>query len=1015
MSTLPTPADNRRFAIAVSFPGERRAFVKLVADRLAAAFGEEAVLYDKYHEAEFARVDLDVYLPNLYRTQSELLVVFLCPEYAAKRWCNLEWRNIRQLIASLDAHRIMFVSFGDPGDVSPLGILSGDGYLDIGTRSAEEIADKILERLHFNAGGVLPRSAGVAPSPAAQVEISRIIKYAPADLIGRETETKQISDAWDQAVRGESMRPHILTFVALGGEGKTSLVAKWAADLAHQDWPGCDAAFAWSFYSQGTREQTAASSDLFLKEALTFFGDTAMAESAAGAFDKGRRLAQLVGERRALLILDGLEPLQYAPTSTTPGELKDQGVASLLKGLAATSRGLCIVTTRYSITDVRVYWQTTAPEEKLLRLSQSAGVALLKRLGVKGNQQEFETLVADVKGHALTLNLLGTFLRDAHAGDIRRRDLVNLKEADAEEQGGHAFRVMDAYAQSFEKGGKTEAENQKGRRALALLRLLGLFDRPASADCLAALWNAPVIPGLTALLLDLPDTQRTIAVTRLESARLIAVNRDAANRLLSLDAHPLIREYFAIRVREQQPDSWRAAHRRLYEHLRTTTKEGSQPTLEDLQPLYQAVAHGCQAGMQLEAYAKVYRERIQRGPAAYSSRKLGAFASDLAAVACFFESPWSRVSSALAEKDRAVLLGAAAFRLRALGHLTEALVPMRAALERDVTLEDWDEAATSASNLSELELTLGELAAALEDARQSVSYADRQGIAFSRKTRRARLADALHQSGKRAEAETYFREAENLQAKFLPHCPLLYSVSGFQYCDLLLAEAERGAWRALLGAARREQSAACVTSCGAVSERAARTLDWAVNRFRFGPLSIALDHVTLGRAALYEWAVSAQSRSGDSAQMSGVSLVAPCAEAQLRLTSAATQLGYAVDGLRRAGVQHHLPRGLLTRAWCSFAEATTRRLLNQQKQAVNCTTSAERDLDEAWDIAERGPMPLFLADIHLHRARLFHVVTPYPWGSPQVELMEARRLIEKHGYWRRKEELGDAEEAAKHW
>ena len=49
--------------------------------------------------------------------------------------------------------------------------------------------------------------------------------------------------------------------VALGGEGKTSLVAKWAAELAHNDWPGCEAAFAWSFYSQGTSDQTQASSD----------------------------------------------------------------------------------------------------------------------------------------------------------------------------------------------------------------------------------------------------------------------------------------------------------------------------------------------------------------------------------------------------------------------------------------------------------------------------------------------------------------------------------------------------------------------------------------------------------------------------------------------------------------------------------------------------------------------------------------------------------------------------------
>src|SRR5437870_2139001 len=104
-----------------------------------------------------------------------------------------------------------------------------------------------------------------------------ICKYAPAELIGREAELNLLSDAWDKAVHGETKRPHVLSFVALGGEGKTSLVAKWSAELAHQDWAGCDALFAWSFYSQGTREQTAVSSDAFLAAALTFFGDAAMA------------------------------------------------------------------------------------------------------------------------------------------------------------------------------------------------------------------------------------------------------------------------------------------------------------------------------------------------------------------------------------------------------------------------------------------------------------------------------------------------------------------------------------------------------------------------------------------------------------------------------------------------------------------------------------------------------------------------------------------------------------------
>src|SRR5204863_6667335 len=140
-----------------------------------------------------------------------------------------------------------------------------------------------------------------------------------------------------------------------------------------------------------TREQVAASSDLFLKEALAFFGDDAnraFAASPVGAFDKGQRLARIVGQRRSLLILDGLEPLQYAPASPTPGQLKDQGIAALLKGLAAASHGLCVVTTRYSLPDLKAFWQTTAPEVKLLRLSRDAGVHLLKSFNVRGSDRK---------------------------------------------------------------------------------------------------------------------------------------------------------------------------------------------------------------------------------------------------------------------------------------------------------------------------------------------------------------------------------------------------------------------------------------------------------------------------------------------------------------------------------------------------------------------------------------------------------------------------------------------------
>ena len=102
-------------------------------------------------------------------------------------------------------------------------------------------------------------------APAIPIDISQIDKHAPANLIGRKSEVDTISNAWDQAAADEAGRPYVLTITGMGGQGKSSLVAKWATLQAQQGWPGCDAVLAWSFYTQGTREVAAGSADLFLR------------------------------------------------------------------------------------------------------------------------------------------------------------------------------------------------------------------------------------------------------------------------------------------------------------------------------------------------------------------------------------------------------------------------------------------------------------------------------------------------------------------------------------------------------------------------------------------------------------------------------------------------------------------------------------------------------------------------------------------------------------------------------
>ena len=54
---------------------------------------------------------------------------------------------------------------------------------------------------------------------------------------------------------------------------------------------------------------------------------------------------------------------------------------------------------------------------------------------------------------------------------------------------------------------------------------------------------------------------------------------------------------------------------------------------------------------------------------------------------------------------------------------------------------------------------------------------------------------------------------------------------------------------------------------------------------------------------------------------------------------------------------------------------------------------------------------MYLADIHLHRARLFFREPKYPWESPAADLAAAEKLINTCGYHRRDGELADAKAA----
>jgi tetratricopeptide (TPR) repeat protein len=214
-----------------------------------------------------------------------------------------------------------------------------------------------------------------------------------------------------------------------------------------------------------------------------------------------------------------------------------------------------------------------------------------------------------------------------------------------------------------------------------------------------------------------------------------------------------------------------------------------------------------------------------------------------------------------------------------------------------------------------------------------------------------------------------------MQTERQPQYPRLYSIAGYRYCDLLLSRGEPEDRAGLDGlAAAPEEAQWFRQGCREVQKRAEQTLEWAIQQLDL--LDVALEHLSLGRAHL------------------GLALTAPRPttpgeETEADFVQAAEHLDRAVEGLRQAGDESYLPRGLLARA-------ALHRLRRDR-------AGAAADLSEALEIAERGGMRLHACDAHLEWARLDLQQGDIAAAREHVAL--ARRLVKETGYQRREREV----------
>jgi tetratricopeptide (TPR) repeat protein len=169
---------------------------------------------------------------------------------------------------------------------------------------------------------------------------------------------------------------------------------------------------------------------------------------------------------------------------------------------------------------------------------------------------------------------------------------------------------------------------------VSVLRLLGLFDRPADEKALGALLKPPAIHGLTESLTDLSPIEWRTILSKLRRARLVA-GEDPYNPR-HLDTHPLVREFFGEQLRSRQFEAWKECSRRLYHYYRTLAPQ-LPDNFREMEPLFSAVVCGCNAGLYRQALHEIYIPRIQQGDALFAANVLGARGSLLLALAHFFE------------------------------------------------------------------------------------------------------------------------------------------------------------------------------------------------------------------------------------------------------------------------------------------------------------------------------------------------------------------------------------------
>jgi tetratricopeptide (TPR) repeat protein len=425
-----------------------------------------------------------------------------------------------------------------------------------------------------------------------------------------------------------------------------------------------------------------------------------------------------------------------------------------------------LITTRYPLKDLDAWHERSYKKLSLIDLSIPDSLLMLRSRGVKGSKEEMTEVIKRYKGHALSLTSVAGYLNRYYDGDIKQAPEVEFILSD-KERFKDVNKLLRKYAEKM-----SEPER-------VFLHIFSLFRNEVTENDFAIVFRHKVKgTEYNKVLVRMHELDFRDLISGLMDWRLISYDKTKK----TYTSHPLIKGYFESTFDEKIK---KLCHKHIYQYFGLYASEWPE-TLEEMQPLFEQVYHGCAAGLYDEVLYDVHWEKIYRMEEYFIYHKLGAWETNLSLVKTFFpEGDLSQMPLVSKKNDQSWLLNEAGLTLLCSGRPKEAEELFLTTVQRYIEDKEGEKASVGYVNLADLQFRTGELESGLESARKALDTAEKAKTDLYIVNSKAFLAWILHLLGKGKEAEKEFMEADELEGKISGY--RLYSGYGILYADFLLS------------------------------------------------------------------------------------------------------------------------------------------------------------------------------------------------------------------------------------